>query len=279
MFKIAAMLGYSERYGHVPVFVGEPEKSPDHLKSTIDVRSQFPHIAVIRADGTAWTVLKEPANACFSFIDLPFIDGNVFLDGYFQSPRYFGKSPLALPPVNMAPMFENEALRSNEWRRTCFLHVRRGDYLHPANAHHRVDLSTYYRECVKLCMERGATTCFVASDDMEWCRGELMLPATIRILFCPDDTTDCETIHWMSLCGGGAVCSNSTFSWWAAYYVHMQFPTAPVFMPQPWCRPPLPPASDLYPEWATIVDAQAPQHDYNNKTIIEEIPGPLRPPH
>jgi hypothetical protein len=245
MFMVAAMLGYAERYGHQPVFLEEPTVSKDHSSSSLFIRDFFPQIPV-RPDlrSQAWTVLREPAAAAMTFLDLPDISGNVYLQGYFQSERYFPRQGISTtPPVPLNPCAE---LFAQDWSRTFFLHIRRGDYLHAANQHHQIKVESYLRK--SLLQYPTELTCFVVSDDIEWCQQTLPTWFSRSFVFCPA-TTDSETLFWMSLCAGG-ICANSSFSWWGAYF---QKRGSRVCMPTPWGTPPLPEARDLIPAWATSV--------------------------
>lgn len=252
MFKVAAMLGYAERHGHTPVFLGEPAVCREHGASQLYIRDQFPDIPVIPQDpletGT-WTVLKEPADACFTYLDLPRIDGNVLLDGYFQSYKYLPTYSLPAPTMTPAVI----SLLAEDWTQSVFVHVRRGDFMHPANAHHRIDIIGYIRKC--LLEVEADKKLFLVSDDMPWCKQELpkLLGEERAWIWCPETLSDRDTIALMSLCEGG-ICANSTFSWWAAYFLTRVQDDTKVFMPQPWGKPPLPPVRDIYPPWCKIVD-------------------------
>jgi hypothetical protein len=167
---------------------------------------------------------------------------------YLPSPEY----PLMLKTVpEPAVMIATPDFRAHDWHDTFFLHVRRGDYLHPLNRHHCVDLMEYYRHCLKAF---GDATCFVVSDDMEWCMESLPELLQKRI-WCSPDMSDAETLHWMSKCQRGGICANSSFSWWAAYFIHRSNSACRIFMPTPWGYPPLAPVYDLYPSWAEVVPA------------------------
>jgi hypothetical protein len=258
MFQIAAMLGYAERYGHTPVFIEKPRIGWEHAgRSAFDMSALFNNIPVLTKT-VAWNIVKEPVDAAFSYIELPaYHDEHVLLEGYFQSDRYGpsdGMRLLGAPSGSLHP-----ALIPHNWSSTFFLHVRRTDYLHPANAHHRVDLVEYYRECLRRMRLSEGRTCFVVSDDIDWCRRELpgLLPGWQgEWLFCPPTISDAETFFWMTACGLGGICANSTFSWWAAYFLHRLKGAAAavqLFMPAVWGHPPLPPARDIHPPWATAV--------------------------
>ena len=253
LFQIAAMLGYAERYGHTPVFIERPQIGGEHSGSAFDIRAMFSAIPLL-TKAVSWEVVQEPPDAAFSYIELPaYADENVLIEGYFQSERY---GPTGGLPVLPAPVHLSPAFISHNWSSTFFLHVRRADYLHPANTHHRVDLEAYYRASIHR-FPAGAT-CFVVSDDMAWCRAEMprILGSSCPILFCPEKASDAETFFWMTSCAAGGICANSTFSWWAAAFLHRLWPAAPVCMPSVWGRPPLPPARDIHPPWAVVVGVE-----------------------
>ena len=265
MFQVAAALGYAERYGCTPMFLKRPTAPKHHPQSTLNVVDFFPEIPILEGEeqGIIWKRLKEPAGAAFTYIPLPAPtqdDANILLEGYFQSERYF-PSMFRMPNIAPAPVsLANLDFFAHDWPRTFFLHVRRGDYLHPTNRHHYIDLvgGGYYGRCLEA-MKAVGGVCFVVSDDMTWCRQTLpsIAPPGLSLLWCPTDTTDAETFYWMTMCGAGAICANSTFSWWAAYFIHRSHgPSARLFMPKPWGHPPMPPVRDLYPSWVDALECR-----------------------
>ena len=256
MFKVAAMLGYAERHGHIPVFVKEPLPSKDHEKSAFRLRELFPSIPILEKMEGEWIYLRENPDNCFTYTPLPKISENVMLEGYFQSEEYIPSKGIQIP---LSPSFIKAGyLFAEDWKTICFLHIRRGDYLHPFNQHHRVNLESYIRTCLKR-LPSSATKCFVASDDIEWCQRELpsLFPEWKNWLWCPADISDRETFFWMTMCGAGAICANSTFSWWAAYFIHQFDTSVSCFMPVPWGFPPLPETRNLYPKWAISTITQS----------------------
>ena len=241
MFQVAALLGYAERHGHTPVFLEEPRPSAEHPQtafrahewSRIPVRPDLQH--------TAWIPLKL---GTFTYEPPPFIAGNVMLEGYAQSEAY-GPSKLPTFSPKLSP-----SMISLPWHSMFFLHVRRGDYLHPANGHHAVDLRDYYCRCLRTFPREMA--CFVVSDDMEWCKVNVPeLDPGRRWIWCPP-IPDTEVLFWMSSCAGG-ICANSTFSWWAAKLGWDVKKKGQYHMPVPWgYGPTFSNTRDLYPSWAVI---------------------------
>lgn len=243
LFQIAAMLGYAEKHGHTPVFVREWVKSNSAQPGGERVCEYFPDILTISADELEWTEMREEFVDAMTYRPLPRVLGNVKLCGAFQSELYFPSGGVRLsgvvPRVLPVP--------------TLFLHVRRGDYLHPFNQHHYVELATYYERSLGL-FDSGASI-VVCSDDMAWCKATLpRLHPTVSadkwIWFGGDEYA---TLGAMMGCSLGGICANSTFSWWGAY---LGFSSGKlVTMPSLWIqlRAGFPKAIDIYPSWAEKV--------------------------
>jgi hypothetical protein len=249
------MLGYAERTGRTAVFARKPDDSWEHKGSQLRITDWFPNIPV-REDLASlnWCVIREQQENAFTYMPVPDFPGeHVFLEGFFQSEKY-GPAVLANPPSTLSLP---AGLESQDWSKTFFFHVRRGDYLHPANAHHAVDLSDYYRQAFARMPE--GSQCFVVSDDMPWCRENLPTllaseEAAKHWCWCPEDATDVEAFAAMIRCELGGICANSTFSWWAAFFQRQRTVSQrAVYMPRVWGKPPLPEVRDLHPVWATVI--------------------------
>ena len=253
LFQVAAMLGYAERYGHRAVFVKELVKANAKQPGGERVCDYFPDIPTISDEslvGGEWTELREEFVDAMTYRPLPFVFGNVKLCGAFQSERYFPTGGVRLTGV--VP----RVLRVGA--PTVFLHVRRGDYLHPFNQHHYVELRGYYERALALFSGAYVVVC---SDDLEWCKA--VLPARYPevsadkwIWFSGDEYM---TLSAMMGCTLGGICANSTFSWWGAYLGLYPFGGRGVdklvTMPSLWIqlRAGFPKAVDIYPAWAERV--------------------------
>ncbi len=263
LFMMAAALGYAEQHGGTVVFWEEPHSSWEHKGSAFRIRDMFPHIRILteKERQETWVTITQPWDAIFTYIPLPSpppppppsSNNRIKLDGFFQSDLY---GPSTFPTVPLkSPLNATEFIAHN-WRSTFFLHVRRGDYLHPANTHHVVDLQDYWRKALRY-FDPAKHTCFVVSDDMAWCQENLRRIVgsawTGGWLWCEPHLSDVETFFWMTACEAGGICANSTFSWWAAWYIRRRVATPVLCMPETWGYPPLPPTRDLHPDWAKCV--------------------------
>lgn len=248
-FQVAAMLGYAARYGHYPVFIEDWVKPNSH-PGPHTIYDYFPDIPRLceTALEKGWTTLKEDAADVFTYRDLPRVEGHVKLHGYFQSWKY--APPAGIPcPALLSRLSVPSHI---SYMKSIFLHVRRGDYLSPWTAHHRVELQEYYRRALQCALSHADMTIVVCSDDIPWCTEELPrvygdIVAAHQWVFLRD-VDDATTLAVMARCERGAVTANSTFSWWGAYFSSAELK----FFPAIWGHPPLPPPTDLYPQDAIV---------------------------
>ena len=91
-----------------------------------------------------------------------------------------------------------------------FIHVRRGDYTSASVGTHWVQDAEYYAKALK--HTKHIKTWFVISDDTAWCRKQEIF-STFEVA---DEPGELEGLALMSLCNGGAIIGNSTYSWWGA---------------------------------------------------------------
>jgi len=130
---------------------------------------------------------------------------------------------------------------------TCaFLHIRRGDYLTYSDIHYIQSLD-YYKQASELIQKSGVTKIVVVSDDLPWVREQELFKNSLYELY--DSADELEILALMSKCTAGAICGNSTFSWWGAflgaYRIHK-----PCIVPKNWISHPI---VSLFPkEWIII---------------------------
>jgi len=245
-FQIAALLGYAERHGHTPVLVKEHITTTTSHSNTDQIFALFPTIPIVSMDTSTWFIVTTKGEDALTYIELPYVADNILLTGYFQSERYFPRAGIypTLPTIRSLPLDQS-----------VFLHVRRGDYLSPYCRHHYVDLTDYWRRALDaFCADAFI---IVASDDIEWCQQELPRLLGGRVLqhqwIFLQGVDAVETLAIMAGCRHGGICANSTFSWWGAYFNRSD--VRQIVMPRPWGYPPMPPARDIYPEGALVLDA------------------------
>lgn len=113
------------------------------------------------------------------------------------------------------------------------MHVRRGDYVSdPAAAMHLVcDVGYYERACSEMLKRVPDAQFVVFSDDMNWVRGHISLPADTAYALASKDQPAWVDLMLMRCCDH-FVISNSSYSWWAAFL--SEHPGKQVIAPDHW---------------------------------------------
>lgn len=193
----------------------------------------------------------------FSFdptvLDAP---GNVYLDGYWQSERYFKEIE---PVIRREFRWKEEPGPKNaemanriKAANAVAIHVRRGDYVHDPKTHelHGVCPPEYYREGARLIAAREPNPqFFVFSDDPEWVQANLELEGPTTYVNLNSIDTGYEDLRLMALCRHHII-ANSSFSWWGAWLANSG---GMVVAPQRWLRSKEYDIPDLIPEgWVRL---------------------------
>lgn len=142
-------------------------------------------------------------------------DGEYFMEGYFQSLRYFRLSQKLIRTLFECPYAEKIKWKYRDLldKNTCAIHVRRGDYLTLSDYHYNLELE-YYETAMKrmkLLVPDIHFVCF--SDDIDWCKENIKADTFIQ-----DDskTKTFVELHLMSYCKH-FIIANSTYSWWGSW--------------------------------------------------------------
>ncbi len=156
-------------------------------------------------------IYNEPQ---FNFSQIPEIEGNVYLEGYFQSEKYFSDYENEIR--NLLSYSENVNLIKEKYKNeleknTCSVHIRRGDYLKYPN-HHPVQSVNYFMKAIRQMPDDSLFIVF--SDDIQWCKDNL--PNIEDKFIFIEENKDYEDLLLMSLCKNNII-SNSSFSWWGAW--------------------------------------------------------------
>jgi hypothetical protein len=148
----------------------------------------------------------------------------VYLDGYFQSQKYFTSNESLIKKLFIFPSYLNEHLediiQSIEISNSVAVHFRRGDYVNDeitANFHGVCSLS-YYQNAFKFLSEKLVNPhYFIFSDDIEWVKQKVKGWATkitfVSGLYAVPSWVD---MMLMSKCSHNII-ANSSFSWWGAW--------------------------------------------------------------
>lgn len=203
LFIMAACYGYSKKH-NLKCVIHKPSISyrtpnTEHYENTI-----FRNFD--KVDDKITNIFNEPDKYALLYLNIPKMLGSLnMIYGYFQNEKYFdfckdefiGKLSLSFKPL---------------LKNTCFIHVRRGDYLKVPL--HCIDLSKYYVNAINYVQLMYKDVKFlVFSDDISWCKSQYIFK---NCMFYENDN-EVESLMMMASCEIGGICANSSFSWWGSY--------------------------------------------------------------
>jgi len=148
------------------------------------------------------------------------LQGNIYLDGYWQSEKYFKNIKDVIKEeftVKTEPDEENKILLNKI--RNCnavAVHIRRGDYVENP-CYFGLSDSDYYKKGVDLIGKRVADPhFFVFSDDIKWTKENLKIGFPTTCVTYNGENKGYEDLRLMSNCKH-FIIANSSFSWWGAW--------------------------------------------------------------
>jgi hypothetical protein len=166
----------------------------------------------------------------------------VYLDGYWQSEKYFATIEPVLRQeltVTVPPDAQNQAMAHKICQHNAIsIHLRRGDFVSSpqASKRHGTCSLAYYRRAIDTLAELvDAPHFFVFSDDMAWVQENLVSDYPTTYVAHNGWGKDFEDLRLMSLCQHHII-ANSTFSWWGAWLGAN--PQKIVIAPQTWLTDP-----------------------------------------
>jgi len=208
MFQMAAAFGVGARTGR-QVVIHRPSIELVHMHSaerySETVFSSWPLV-----DTRVNAVYKEGPEMAFAYRAIP--DSrkqHLQLNGFFIAEAYILDAPAFMDALSLPqdlPVLEN----------TCFVHVRRGDYV--GNNLHDLHLEHSYLDRA-LALVRGRcprVRFLVFSDLLESAKQMPQLRNAADVDFS-HETNEVRCLVQMSRCLTGGICWNSTFSWWGAF--------------------------------------------------------------
>ena len=182
------------------------------------------------------------------------LDAQTYLDGYWQSHRYFADVGDVIRRELTLVHEPNDANRGWLARmaagNSVCVHVRRGDYLMVDHFdQHGICSADYYARAMRLIAERVKNPqFFVFSDDLEWCHRHI---SGLNVWFVDANSGDAaqDELKLMASCRHHII-ANSSLSWWGAWLA--QHDGQIVIGPDPWFSA-TKQTPDLYPPaWLAV---------------------------
>jgi hypothetical protein len=199
--------------------------------------------------------ISEPAGSCGEVLEA---GDNVYLDGYWQNPKYFAGSEAGLQhefrvkqPLSSAG--ERVAAQMAATDSIC-VNVRRADYvtLQASISTHGFVGKNYYDRGIKAIAPKLRNPhVFVTSDDVEWCRQNLRCEYPTTILGHEYKGYKFGEYLTLMACCKHFLIPNSSFAWWAVWLSRSEDKI--IVCPKNWTRDPKSEPPDLIPpQWIRI---------------------------
>lgn len=153
----------------------------------------------------------------FAYREIPKFNGNVALDGYFQSYKFFDHRR---DDVMRLLYFNKEECQTliNQYKtnkQLVSVHFRRGDYKKLQHYHNVLTLD-YYKKAFEN-FDDVDYLIFCEEEDKATIQSELQVTfPTTQFQFSSNNVADYMQMYMMSLCDHNII-ANSSFSWWGAY--------------------------------------------------------------
>ncbi len=146
----------------------------------------------------------------------------VWLDGYWNCEKYY---EAILPNIRNSIAFPKQMSAQNmefaqkiEQEESCFIHIRRTDYLDPSciDRFNGICTEEYYRKAIALVKKRNPDVYFyIFSDDLEYAKEFLKDESNTTFVDWNREADSLFDMMLMSKCKYH-ICANSTFSMWGA---------------------------------------------------------------
>ena len=161
---------------------------------------------------SSFNLYNEPS---FEYNKIPFINGNVLLEGYFQSDHYFDKDDLNIISFNSLKTKINQIDNFID-DNAVGIHVRGGDY--KIYSKHNIINQQYYNDSTNLFKN---SKLYAVTDDTNY--ANQLLPSGVKII---DGGSEIGDFLFLTRCKN-LIISNSTLSWFASYFNKKDIIVAP----------------------------------------------------
>jgi hypothetical protein len=182
---------------------------------------------------------------------------NTYLDGYWQSEKYFRGIRQILQneftPKNSLSPGSALLLERIKKEKLISIHVRRTDYV--SNQHisqyHGACTAEYYQQAIDIISDKIANPSFIVfSDEPDWFRRNMRIAFPVVYADENRGSRNFEDLFLMSNCAHNII-ANSSFSWWAAWLNNNEDKN--VIAPKKWFNNESKDTADLIPvSWQRI---------------------------
>lgn len=171
--------------------------------------------------------------------NLSFVTPSCVLFGFFQTYHYIdavksASLSLRIELANPSPWFVEMSQNIKRNPSSVGIHLRRGDYILNKDLLGMLADEYFIETLEEIETVQAIEKVFIFSDSIESARilCARIGPSKCEVVVPPNDLNPAESIMLLSLCGF-QVISNSSFSWWAAYFSGN---SDKIYAPEPWFR-------------------------------------------
>ena len=148
-------------------------------------------------------------------------ENNLYLDGYFQSEKYFKeyREDLLKQFVPNYPAEQDylQMLSDIQKCNAVAVHVRRGDFKKDHSSYHYLLEDAYYKRAIDYIRTRVENPVFFwFSNDFDWVKDKFGDEPDFRFVRINTTYGDIDDMMLMKNCNH-IITANSTFSWWSAW--------------------------------------------------------------
>ena len=217
---------------------------------------------VVKNNHHIYQILPQLREKDFRYNEIPKINENFMLFGYFQSYKYFQDNFDKILEIIKIEEFKKTIREKNKGLfidDTISMHFRLGDYKN-LSAHNIMSIDYYINslsEIIKKTKKDNFTVIFFCEDeDIEDVKNKInkIKQNHTNCVFKRGKGEDWEELILMSLCNHNII-ANSSFSWWGAYF--NENPEKLVYYPSKWFGPKLQDKKtiDMFPpSWKKIIN-------------------------
>jgi hypothetical protein len=155
----------------------------------------------------------------FSYMPSVFHKDNIYLDGYWQSEKFFIKSS---QQIRYDFTFKKELDEKNKSfllkiqnKNSVSIHIRRGDYITDKLLGNVCKIDYYKKAIEKMNKEVSNPLFVIFSDDIEWCKNNFNF-INAEFVNWNKGMDSYKDMQLMSSCKHNVI-ANSSFSWWGAW--------------------------------------------------------------
>lgn len=166
------------------------------------------------------------------------VKGNIFLNGYWQSEKYFNEISNALKKDFQLSITlseeEDEVLNQIKRHESVCIHFRRTDFINQSGIKvHGMPSMEYYSKSLEMLSEKFSNLeLFIFSDDIDWCIDNFTPNFKVNYIKIKNKSHEFASEFKLMINCKHFIIPNSTFSWWAAWLSENQ--NKQIFVPNKW---------------------------------------------